>query len=72
MASMDGLGTEVALPVAGLNTGSRGVEETEAFGGEGSHCEARSGGLQRYQHRVTAVVARAQGQSDSDKDGYEE
>lgn len=29
---MDGLGTEVALPVAGLNIGSLGIEETEGLG----------------------------------------
>lgn len=39
---VDGLRTEVALPVAGLNIGSLGVEETGALGN--SHCEARRGG----------------------------
>lgn len=36
---VDDLRTEVALPVAGLNIDSLGVEETGALGT--SHCEAR-------------------------------
>lgn len=39
---VDGLRTEVALPVAELNIGSLGAEETGALGN--SHCEARRGG----------------------------
>lgn len=41
---VDGLGTEVALPVAGLNKGSRGVEETEAFGGKAATVRQGVGG----------------------------